>query len=358
MMKLRLRLFLFLLILCQSTISLAGRGMFGPEWTFTSEEIIKSNQQYTGTNPEQGAIQKWIKAVRQVCRQCRIQGNKVVYDENFWFKIGTDPFVLEVTAQPMSAAKFRRYKTTIQKIVFSAAETAGLFVHERLVGGHIHLDLKTNFGRNDLLTRNFVVDLMNHPELFMGAFSHDYLNAPPVATLGAGALKKLEKIIARFDRGEIELSEMFSQIRSEVYSSSKSIMSSSKYQAINLNHDETIEIRGFQPQTSAEHHLAMIELLDARIEYLKTLDRPVPLEVENLAGKYRFKEVDNLHSYETLLEPRQIVEAYHKYVTEAGLDWNDYKDYWADARVREYMEGHGKRLKINRPTSCRRVMGG
>ena len=107
---------------------------------------------------------------------------------------------------PHSIKEFEKNKKLFQKLVFDTAKKIDLKPHYRIGGGHIHLDKETHFKGNDLLLRNFIVDTMNHPELFMGALSHDYLNASPLAILHRTSRERFIKILEEYDKeGNIEV---------------------------------------------------------------------------------------------------------------------------------------------------------
>ena len=253
--------------------------------------------------------------------------------------------MLEVTASPLTQEQFKSKMRKIQAVLFDSALAVGLKVHDRLVGGHIHLDKKGHFGSNELLMRNFIVDLFNHSELFMGVLSLDYVNAPPVTTLGRNALEDLRQIITDYDKKTIGLETFLDLVNGRVYLQGESIQKDSKYQAVNLQNEETIEVRGFRPQKSAIHYYDMISLLEARIEYLKAIPGPIKFTGEDQSTQIKWAEVRGLHSYQTKYSPEMRAMRFYQYVTEAGLDWDSYKNYPVDKAVRE------ESIKLKNPNS-------
>jgi len=312
-------------------------GKFGPEWTFTNQEMIRE-----GRKLEQDGDKKQVDYLEALAQRLSEKfpnlkssdKRKFQLSEDFWFFLDTDSWVIEVNSSPMTTREFQMYMPLIQETLFETAKEVGLTPHERLVGGHIHLDIPSHFNNDQLLIRNFIVDLYNHSELFMGVLEHDYMNAPPVTTLGTEALKELRIILKEFgDMKGRKFSEFFRAINDRVYNTGQSIKGNSKDQAINIERYSTIEIRGFRPQQSAEHYLDMIKLLEARIKYLKTKKEPIQFIGRNQENKISYHETNKLAIYETTVSAKKRAQTYYKYVTEAGLDWEIYKKYPVDEAV-------------------------
>lgn len=83
------------------SISASAQGLFGPEWTFTNAAFIREQ---TSTSPikfKNRWIKKMLQRIRNKCSACRVVGHRV-YLKDIWFQVGTDPFVIEVTASPLS----------------------------------------------------------------------------------------------------------------------------------------------------------------------------------------------------------------------------------------------------------------
>ena len=324
----------FFYIIVSLTNTVNANGLFGPEWTFTNRGLIEE------VTNEETIIEEWINHIKKICPECRIKGSRVYFTTDKhtdkWFEINSDPLVLEIQASPLTEKQFKKHKKKLQKLVWDAGELAGVKPHNRLVGGHIHLDIKTHFSGNDLLQRNFIVDLFNHPELFMGAFSLDYLNAPPLATLGRKAIEKVRKALEEFDQRKINMKRLKGRISGVYDGSTHSIRNGSKYQAVNIDHSDTIEIRGFRPQESAQHYLDMITLLEKRIQFLKNIKRPITLNVPNYVNQYTFKTTDTneLHRYRTYVPTQKITRVYKEFIKKTGLNWEKYIPYIANTKLR------------------------
>lgn len=87
-----------------------------------------------------------------------------------------------------------------------------------------------------------------------------------------------------------------------------------KYQALNLTHigqnldHATLEFRAMRAFESFDGFVLMATLFERRMQYLKTYEKPIPLGP--------LKEIKTAS---------QKALRFYTYVTEAGLDWNDYR---------------------------------
>ncbi len=154
--------------------------------------------------------------------------------------------------------------------LFAIAASVGLEPHERIGGGHIHI-ARTSFG-SELAIRNFIVDYCNHPELALGVLGFDSLNAPPLASAPDESIDAFVEGLAAFDAGALDLAGFLAHLRTRVYTfGSPELPASadrSKYQALNVNHPDTIEIRAVRPHRSFAEFLDVAELFAARIAAL------------------------------------------------------------------------------------------
>lgn len=328
----------------QTASALAKSGLAGPEWTFTNDALMtasresENEQDWTAVNRLSSSLMsRWRQIIAEKCGSCVIKTSddafRVEVSGDVWFKVANDPWVLEVTGSPMTAGQFKKLERSLQTLVWDTAKEAGLEPHYRIGGGHIHLDISTFFGDDAVLFRNFMVDLANNPELFLGALGFDLLNAPPLATLPKRQRAMFEKVIMEFDTEPTSLDELKGRIRREVYTKTLNfgyyahpIKNPDKYQAVNLNHHETVEIRGLRPQPSAEYHLKLVKLFQARLAYLKTLKKPLKYENTDYTRLVAAHTIDAMQSYSVNVEPKWIEKQFRSYVEKAGLNWTDYKD--------------------------------
>ncbi len=278
------------------------------------------------------ATESWKAAIRKRCPECRIDSNgKVEVNDAFWFKIGSDPWVLEATAQPMTLEGLERNRAPIQNAVWDAASDAGLMPHWRIGNGHLHLDIASHFGEDAVLFRNFVADLANRPELFMGALSMDFLNAPPLAVLMSEQRRAFARLLERFDRGGMSIQQFKTAMNELVYDGTfnkrylhpKSYPA--KYQALNLRHDHTVEVRGLKPQASMDEHLKIVRLFESRIESLKKEKGPIPYVPKDYSQAVQERSVRAMEFYSTSLDPQKVRDEFRRFVEAAGLNWSDYE---------------------------------
>jgi hypothetical protein len=232
---LRQLLVLFLFVLAAGLAQAAGRS--GPEWTFTNDELIELGRirdTMSLPNASEGhdqyqrkMLSLWAREIKLACPKCTIRktGGFLITDqlhvqvsEKVWFEIKRDPWVLEVTASAMDKETFSQHSDLFQKLIWDSAKKIGIRPHTRVGGGHIHLEIKSFFGNDRVLFRNFLADLANHPELFLGALGFDLLNAPPLAILFGKQKQNFEKILADFEKGSMSINELMARINSEVYS--------------------------------------------------------------------------------------------------------------------------------------------
>ncbi|CAF1366082.1 unnamed protein product [Didymodactylos carnosus] len=181
-----------------SSILSSTNGLFGLELTFTNDKLIelaRNEREMDYKLYSTDLLEKWIEQIRHQwpCVQIgQLDKDSYGYSKvtlaylscNIEFYLHSDDWVFEIGATPMTSAIVEKNLLLIQQTIFDTASAIGLKPHRRIGGGHFHLDKETHFGKdNSVLFRNFLVDLMNRPELFLGGLSLDLLNAPPLAIL-------------------------------------------------------------------------------------------------------------------------------------------------------------------------------
>ncbi|MFN8847552.1 MAG: hypothetical protein ACK5V3_12615 [Bdellovibrionales bacterium] len=341
--------FIIFLLFSHFTILIQAAGLSGPEWTFTNEELIKLGRikdvgsQHKATDGhdhyQSKMLKLWKTEIQRACPSCTVKLSGsffsareifVSVSENIWFKITRDPWVLEVTASPMDFNTFSKNSEFFQKLIWDTARKIGLTPHSRIGGGHIHLDIKSYFGEDRNLFRNFIVDLANHPELFLGALGFDLLNAPPMAVLSKNQMLSFEKVLSDFDNGQMSLNDFISRIRTEVYNQTfydpypHQQHNPDKYQAVNHSHPETIELRGLNPQASAEIYRLMLQLFEARIEYLKKYPGLIAYNKLDYSSFVSTYSVRKMEFHISNLDQNRILNRTRSYIEETGLPWSEY----------------------------------
>lgn len=308
--------------------------IFGAEWTFTNQNLIDAGRKKGDTNiptrENEIARDQLAFKIAQSCTACRVEmrGNpngpdvrtyRINYPDGTWVDIGVDPWVIELNATPMTAEEYLNQSKKFQQI-FSFANELGYKAHFRIGGGHIHIDVLSAFGGSELAARNFIVDLMNRPELAMGALNKDYLNAPPLAILKGNQRKNFIKKLHMYDDGKLTFKNFIMAINNRVYTSTFysgfNSTGTKKFQAINLTRttknpgESTIELRFLRPQKSFEDFILLLRLFEARIEKIKQIDHPI---------------IYNPKSYpDGKIAPKLIADSFNKFVSDAGLEPKDY----------------------------------
>ena len=349
--------------------ALAKPGKVGGEWTFASAETIEAGRAIPEKGVGQhdkiinGAMNKWLKHIAQRCGQgCRIVGNKIHVGQDFWFELHNDPWVIEVTAEAKDSDDLRRRELAAkyQDMIWESAAEVGLRPHARVGGGHMHFDIESHFGSNALLFRNFVVDLINHPELYMGILSLDYLNAPPLAIQKAEQRQALKALLRRFDEGKMTIKEFKTAMNSEVYFSTYVTdmphprYYPDKYQVGNLKHAETIEIRGNRPQTSFEHYMRLVDLFEKRIDYLAQFKTAIPYVEKDYSKLVAYKTVRSMEFYGTLVPVETILSESKRFIEETGLSWSRFVPVVAEEfKIRLKQEGKSHLLVAQPVRSCK-----
>ncbi|CAF1123138.1 unnamed protein product [Didymodactylos carnosus] len=321
----------------------SSNSLFGIELTFTNDtliELARSENETDYKTYSTNLLNEWIEQVRLQYPFVHI--GEFEKDSYGYVKVTltlsscdvilylhSDDWVFEVGSSPMTSLALSKNLSTIQQILFDTAVIIGLKPHDRIGGGHIHLDKQTNFGNDSILFRNFLVDLMNRPELFLGGLALDLLNAPPLAILSKEQQEIFGEIIDEFDKSQLTIDALCEVINRRVYyksyiSSTASEMNSynqhqSKYHAINLLHEQTIEIRGIHPQQSAQQLLCLMKLWEGRIEKLKHINKLILFEQKNLTDQVSWTVDRNIETYQVNIDPNIIEQCLADYIKDAGL---------------------------------------
>jgi hypothetical protein len=311
-----------------SNSAFLAEATFGPEFTFTNEKIL-SEADDSGFPESEKVFLKVRKLLEKKCElrtNCTIAmgsdkhgGNfRITYADGWYFEVGIDKGVLEVQSKKGTYQDFQNNKGRLQQDIFNLMKFAGLTPHAFAGGGHIHIGADL-FQNDPVLFRNFFTDYANFPQLGRGIFADPNPNHPPIAILKDYQQGGFVKALADFDKLENPTLKNFSWlIHSLVYT--EDFMpdwgGASYYQAIRLERmfwldgKATVEIRGFRPQRSAAEFLLELEVIAARMDYLKAN-----------AGRIAYRYENSPPDFSAF----GIIMAYKTYLTEAGLSWTKYK---------------------------------
>lgn len=298
---------------------------FGAEFIFTNDEIREADQRHDGF-PKIRLRKELAEKIVTLCAQrtsfadhCNVINDgftvRVAYSNGFWFEITTDEQVLEVQTKPSTFDEFHALRERLQRDLFDVAHQVGLQPDIFASGGHIHIGIKEAFGNDGRLLRNFFVDFANHPEIADGVLDLNYLNAPPLSAHSERVRDNLRKVLEEFDSSNDQSITNFARlINKKVYTEAiapRVFVMPDKYQALNLRHKETIEIRSIRAQLDMDEFLKELKLFESRIAYVKKLTKDgANIKYLGLSGN---------------MKDKAMVDAFYRYVRESGLDWNEYK---------------------------------
>lgn len=261
----------------------------GYELTFTNQTLIAAGAAHGDHDADVGAnilaCGAFARRIRATIGEHRydvvddghgLPLHEITYADGYRIHVESDPWVVEITGDPLTLAGYEANHARFAHL-FACAASVGLAPHERIGGGHIHLD-RASFGSPRAL-RNFIVDYVNRPELALGVQGYDLLNAPPLALGPRAAQRAFADGLAAFDAGELDLDGWLHHIRDKVYTFASrrlpAAANPAKYHAINVSHPSTIEIRAIRPQASADALCAIVRSFDARAAELADAP-PVP----------------------------------------------------------------------------------
>lgn len=322
---------------------------WGAELTLTNQKLIAADygpDRDETKSPENYAAQLDLLAhIRRLClaEKCLIAsktdkyGNEaftVNFPDGWWFRVTLDPGVIEIQTRETTLTELKNLEGRIQKFIFDAGASVGLQPHEAIGGGHIHIGDESTFGGDDRLFRNFLVDMINHPEAVIGIFGDrtGIANAFPFTSLPEILFGKLTALIEKFDAGKIQgRHALVEAINNKVYVAMpfpypKTLrMEPMKNRAVNLMRMDlrfkdviatiarTLELRGRRPQKNAKDFIAQVELLDARLHVLKVQSHNLAIEPPKGVPENKINADD--------------VARFQRYVGESRLDFKDYKHY-------------------------------
>lgn len=340
-----------LILICSASLSraaLLGASpldlLVGPEFTFTNDNLILLEQEHDPQEINFRAKLKydWLIAIedkiqkkyQQSCPDCQRDKftNQIKLPNGNFFEIIMDPMVLEVIVSPMTLEQYQEMRDLLQDLIFNTAAELKLKPHIRIGGGHIHLDVTSHFKNKHLLLRNFIVDSMNHPEIYMGPLNLDLLNAPPMAVLDPVIQSHFRKELKLWDNKYYSDSEFVQIMREEVYK--KTFVDTyphvqrhaSKYQLINFDHwPNTLELRGFRPQKDIDHFIRNVKMIEERLKYLSKFSKPIPLRFNNYHQQVKWGSHKFIEFYSVDISYDDSVRKLKKYLEEMGLSWEEYQ---------------------------------
>jgi hypothetical protein len=367
--------FCLLITLFLSTPSFAIELLFGPEFTFSSSEILRQQPppmfncdlQYMRSvafnNPAlKDARQHYLEIIRdrlfmppnsrplfahRMDRQPDDNRN-MYFNDDFHFTVSTDPAVIELTTSPMTIRQAQKHSKRLQEILFDWTAEAQATPQMFAGGGHINIGL-AEFSNNPLLFRNFIIDLLNHNELFLGVFGYDTANAAshwmiPKTTFDlflkrlneATSYNHLDKINFVTLQAAIELTRITDRLLAGWAEKGLRAPNLARMGALAFNvrvdphksiRHVRLEIRAVRPQKNFAQYLRQIQLLQARVNYLSTLTEPLELKAKVEMFKQHNEEGIEDYIFNPPVNPQEALKAFYEYVTESGELWANHRDY-------------------------------
>lgn len=236
----------------------------------------------------------------------QLDGSKLIFPNlDWWVDFTTDQLVLELKSKPKSSLFFKEHQLFIQENIYDAFR--GNYYYSRRVFGMGHLNIGGDWLKKPLLIKNFLKDLYNHSELYLGALyydTHRKYGASPKG-LSLKSRRMIKKTLA-----EIETMNDSLQILKKLKSNHIGVKEFSFFK-INLGKtiaESWIELRSVRTQKSAEDSFLYTSLIESRLNYLDSIDKPITYYGAGAISSYQ-----------------QGLDQFYLYVIQSGLNWDNYK---------------------------------
>jgi|GEM_PF-3698404 len=293
-----------LLIFISVFIALEARAevwqpMVAPEFTVTTTKVdlrSKGDKLQLAENRVR-FLSKWRPKAIEWCKQdpeCLQVSDELWFTIHFrdgsFIAVTPDHGVFELKMPWKPLEDWRDHVKRVQRFVFDLATEVELEPRDDVGMGHITFELKSTFGEDIFLLRQFLADRFNHPELAMGVLEQDFSNSIPLAMMKRTDL--LAKLIEDVDHGRItDMNEMIKRTKECL---------SFKQHEIEFD-DDSFEDRAMRAQKSAEAFNLLADLKIARIAFLKTQTEPIPL-IDVLAGRESLPPSEAAARFESYVE--------------------------------------------------------
>lgn len=326
------------LILAQSSVTLATVKLAGDvaiELEFSNAAIRKARKNpnnITDTHSNLAAYyqRQFRDEVLRRCARCEVQElndkygiskYRITLPSGWFFEITLDPGLIEITANSLEWKELLENRGEMENLIWGSAAQIGLRFD---TAGHLNFGIEKTFGGDSRLFANFLADYFNHVELTEGLMGYlDVRNAPHPERLRNRQANALKNILNTFDPEKSSIQDLARLIVREVYYRSTAYgigdgEPAEKYHAVNLvsiaegKPWPRVELRAVGMQKSVHELELLVKLYLARIAYLKRQE--APLKIPYVADA-------SFHSLST----DSMVESFHRYVTESGLNWQDYR---------------------------------
>lgn len=344
-----------------SNTSAAEELIYGPEWTFTNQELLEAHEYSTALRNE--IFEKVFKKIdahyAKLCRSMGCEYNKLkntmTLDSGITIQFTEDGGVVEIKTTPMSLEMWKKHQDFFQEHVFNVLAKMGLTPHEREGAGHLNIGLKY-FETKPLLFRNFIVDFYNHPGLgtvlnSLQANMHDaryiadmMVNGESPIEITPEKLKNIHKNLAKLDASP--------QLQSvQNYKDSALSFTDRKTVALRVHNSYDkptytwrAEIRTLRPQQNMGDFISAIEIFEANIKYIeKNFKEPI-----------------------VLLQPQKVTDGWKAlgefadYIDRTGLKWQNYRHLmpamWRDLDEKNFIRGNNRPQMMQPPNACQMIL--
>jgi hypothetical protein len=310
---------------------------FGPEFTFMQDptlihggDLSDQMRKHLIENQPIGAKFTLDQGYRDRLR--------LISPNGWWAAVDNDSGGFEVNVNPMTPTEYKQYAEDLQDAIFVSAANIGHFPALWQGGGHINIDLGS-FQGNLLLFRNFLVDILNHNELYMGIFNYDFRNARP-PQVGYTSLYNLlvkkgfntqwgfddyvKHVLVKIDRVMSDVDPNLEDVAEEASSIFGSI---GRAFSLAKRNASRLEFRAVRPQASMDVFIRQIELLEGRLRYLENFTSPIPYQAKVPLKPDAQEAIHSTYAYTPPVDPQQALRAFYEYVTESGQRWRNHRDY-------------------------------
>ncbi len=373
-------LFIFLAPLVSSAEYLHSKDFatqlrFGSEMTLSSDELLKSypsngNEVRVSTSFADSLLKSLKDAIQTKYRgkvgapvieeqSYHSKWNRYAfslqYPNDFKLTVFPDPGALEINSSPSTLKDIEDNQSRIQSDIFDEAKKLGLEPAAFTGSGHMHIEVAK---LHPVTARNFIADFFNHTGLAAGALNEDVFNAIGVGEIPEANKQYLRDSFKHFDSLEAPkytdlgaIGERGYQISRKAdlpeYQRARNSTRATKYFAVSfrsLSSIGTIEIRSIRPQASAGSYLKLVKLFTLRMQHAEKL---------RLQGKR--VELGAMKSVRG--QPLEIIADFDRYVSEVGLDINDYREFvlpWWQHKGAQF-DQHLSLKRSHSARSCRAI---
>jgi hypothetical protein len=319
--------------------------IFGPEWTFTNAELLKSWQYTIDEELERVFVhlRKKFKNVRRI-KRIRLVNEKIEIElaDRSQIFIATDPGVIEVQTEPKTTKQWKNERDFYQKYIFDSMKELGLEPHEREGAGHINIGLRY-FLEHEGLGQRFLADYFNYPGvgIALNSLTANSVDAKTIEDhlkqlMTNKKLDNLENLLDSLYSLKLEPQMKFSATQGThilKYLLNKFVAIGIRgvkkedqlLENLNLDQDESrFEMRQVRPQQSMSDYIKLIELFEARIKLLEQMHGPIKV-VRAMSPS----------------DGWEILGHFADYVEEAGLEFKDYRSLlpkiWQDLPMEKFI---------------------